>query len=516
MVMAGSVLLLMAGFGVWITLETSRDIDKMSSLLLAQLESEKQIQGDSLRSLIMGKGKSVAVLLANSAAGLIQNYNYEAVGQVAQIAITDGGAQFIRFFDHKGKIIAEAGKESNGCETIKQEMQAEGQKVGWIEMGLPLDLVSKTLADIGGRIEKLAEQTATVKSETSRATIFRIAGCAGLFVIVLCAVIYAALRRSVIRPLHRVIVGLNACAESVSEASSDVSATSLSLADGTAEQAAAFEETASALTEIASMTARNSENSNMANQFMKETSQLIGSANSSMERLRTSMGEISRESDETRKIIKTIDEIAFQTNLLALNAAVEAARAGQAGAGFAVVADEVRNLAMRAAAAAKNTADLLEGTARNVKDGAVLVEGTSQEFQQVNASVGKSVDLVGEIAAASQEQSQGLEQVNRTASGIDGMLQQSASNAERAASASQELSAQSEQMKEFVADLIGLLDGKKKKNLKTFDKLNGVGEPRSLTAGKRPDSETDEIPAASAHALIQGDNRVSVKQFEEF
>ena len=102
-----------------------------------------------------------------------------------------------------------------------------------------------------------------------------------------------------------------------------------------------------------------------------------------MDKLTTSMGEISKASEETSKIIKTIDEIAFQTNLLALNAAVEAARAGEAGAGFAVVADEVRNLAMRAAEAAKNTANLIEGTVKKVKDGSELVGQTEKEFREV-------------------------------------------------------------------------------------------------------------------------------------
>src|SRR5208283_3533056 len=106
------------------------------------------------------------------------------------------------------------------------------------------------------------------------------------------------------------------------------------------------------------------------------TNQILSKANQSMSQLTTSMVEISRASEETSKIIKTIDEIAFQTNLLALNAAVEAARAGETGAGFAVVADEVRNLAMRAADAAKNTANLIEGTVKQIKDGSGMVERT--------------------------------------------------------------------------------------------------------------------------------------------
>lgn len=134
--------------------------------------------------------------------------------------------------------------------------------------------------------------------------------------------------------------------------------------------------------------------------------------------------------EETQKIVKTIDEIAFQTNLLALNAAVEAARAGEAGAGFAVVADEVRNLAMRAADAAKNTADLIEGTVRKIADGAGLVETTNEGFSKVTESSGKVGDLLVEIAAASQEQSQGIEQINNAVTEMDKVAQQNAASSE--------------------------------------------------------------------------------------
>ena len=219
--------------------------------------------------------------------------------------------------------------------------------------------------------------------------------------------------RSITKPINRTIEGLNEGSEQVASASTQISSASQSLAQGASQQAAALEETSASLEEMASMTRQNADNARQADSLMQETTQVVEEANQSMGRLTTSMQEVSAASEETAKIIKTIDEIAFQTNLLALNAAVEAARAGEAGAGFAVVADEVRNLAMRAAEAAKNTANLIEGTVVKVKNGAALVDKTGGAFSQVSASTSKVKELVAEIAAASTEQAQGVDQINK-------------------------------------------------------------------------------------------------------
>jgi methyl-accepting chemotaxis protein len=265
--------------------------------------------------------------------------------------------------------------------------------------------------------------------------------------------------RSVSRALKGVIEGLSGGASEVNSASGRLSAASQSLAEGASEQAAAIEETSSSLEEMASMTKQNDDNASQANGLMSETTRVVSTANESMGLLTSSMLEISKASEETSKIIKTIDEIAFQTNLLALNAAVEAARAGEAGAGFAVVADEVRNLAMRAADAAKNTASLIEGTVKKIKEGSELVRRTSSEFSQVAVSSKKMGELVGEITAASSEQAQGIEQINRAVMEMDKVVQQNAGDAEKAASASADMSMQAEQLKGFVDDLVSIVSG---------------------------------------------------------
>jgi methyl-accepting chemotaxis protein len=265
--------------------------------------------------------------------------------------------------------------------------------------------------------------------------------------------------RSITKPINVIIENLNEGAEQVLSAATQVSSSSQSLAEGASEQAASIEETSSSMEEMSSMTKNNAANADQSNNLMKEANLVVSKSNNSMKALITSMEEISKASAETSMIIKTIDEIAFQTNLLALNAAVEAARAGEAGAGFAVVADEVRNLAMRAADAAKNTSELIEGTVKKVNEGSNLVTNTNDSFLQVAGSTGKVGELVGEISVASLEQADGIEQINKAIAEMDKIVQQNAAGAEEAASASEEMNAQALQMKSVVNNLIEIVEG---------------------------------------------------------
>ena len=284
-------------------------------------------------------------------------------------------------------------------------------------------------------------------------------GCVAFAVVALAVAIILLLVRSIVNPINRISNGLHKGSDQVAQASLQVSSSSQSLAEGASEQAASIEETSSSLEEMSSMTKQNAGNATQADNLMKEANKVVSKANTSMGELTHSMEEISRASEETSKIIKTIDEIAFQTNLLALNAAVEAARAGEAGAGFAVVADEVRNLAMRAAEAARNTADLIEGTVKKVKDGGDLVATTNEAFGEVAKSAAKVGELVAEIAAASNEQAQGIGQVNTAVAEMDKVVQQNAASAEESASASEEMNAQAGQMKNMVDELVALVGG---------------------------------------------------------
>ncbi len=265
--------------------------------------------------------------------------------------------------------------------------------------------------------------------------------------------------RGITRPINRIISDLTEGAAQVASASGQVSSASQSLAEGSTEQAAGLEETSSSLEEMSSMTKQNADNAKQANTLASDSREFADKGNLAMNRMSEAIGEIQRSSDETAKIIKVIDEIPFQTNLLALNAAVEAARAGEAGKGFAVVAEEVRNLAMRSAEAAKNTSAMIEESVKNSQNGVEIAGEVAKMLEEITSSVGKTTDLIGEIAAASQEQSQGIGQVNTAMGQMDKVTQQNAANAEETASASEELSAQAEQMNGAVGDLVSLVGG---------------------------------------------------------
>jgi len=305
--------------------------------------------------------------------------------------------------------------------------------------------------------------------------------------------------RGISKPIHRVVEGLTGGAEQVASASAQITSASHSLAEGTSEQAAGLEETSSSLEEMSSMTSQNADNARQAKLMMGEAQQIVESVNEHMGQMAGAIGQITKSSEETGKIIKTIDEIAFQTNLLALNAAVEAARAGEAGAGFAVVADEVRNLAMRASEAAKNTSNLIENTIKAVKRGNELTLATQEAFKRNVEISGKIGKLVDEIAAASQEQAQGVGQINKAVAEMDKVVQKNAANAEESASAASEMTAQAKQMRDFVDDLASLVGGRGNgrglKPAKDSD-FRGITSDPLVAASHRSGNGGELLPAA--------------------
>lgn len=260
-----------------------------------------------------------------------------------------------------------------------------------------------------------------------------------------------------VKPVLKVIRGLNEVGTEVNHASAKVGSAGLELSDGSSKQAAAVEETSASLEEVNSMTQQNMKHIHHANHLMIETSHVVTEAGASMNELTDSIDMISKTSEETRKVIKTIEEIAFQTNLLALNAAVEAARAGEAGSGFAVVADEVRNLAMRSGNAAGDTAILIKRSIEMTKNIVEMVYKANKAFTKLSAASKKVEELLGEVTISSQEQASGISQVSNAMSTIDRVTQTNSASARKTASAIREIRGQIDVMQAFAMELTSLV-----------------------------------------------------------
>ena len=353
--------------------------------------------------------------------------------------------------------------------------------------------------------------------------LLRVVAVIGLIFLLMTSVAIFFLSKNISGPIGHIASDLNDASAQVAAAASQVAAASQNLSAGASQQAAALEETSSSLEEMSSMTRQNADNASQAKALMNENIQIVEKVDSQMNNMVNSIQEVTRSSEETGKIIKTIDEIAFQTNLLALNAAVEAARAGDAGAGFAVVADEVRNLAMRAAEAAKQTASLIENTIATVKISRDLTRDTQTAFKENMDISCKVRQLIDEIAAASDEQAQGVAQIGKAVAEMDKVVQQTAANAEESAGAAEEMNGQAVQTKNFVSLIVQIINGYSNGN------GNGNGNGYRKTAQSLPDrdgkmfsiemSAGEQLPGRGSREPVTGqtdENIVFMRDIKEW
>jgi methyl-accepting chemotaxis protein len=310
--------------------------------------------------------------------------------------------------------------------------------------------------------------------------------------------------RSIVGPINKVISTLRNGSDQVSQASGQLSESSQQLSEVANEQASSLEEISSSLEEMSSMTKQSSGNAQQVHNLTTEAQGLVQKGKASMSSLAEAMSGIKHSSDSTARIIKTIDEIATQTNLLALNAAVEAARAGEAGRGFAVVAEEVRSLAQRSADAAKETAELIEGSQERTGSGVALAEQTQGAITAIADSTEKIAQLIAEITEATKEQSQGIDQINTAVAEMDKSTQQNAANSEEAASASEELSGQAETLNTVVADLIQVVTGSGN-NTQSFDRMGGSGTQRALPKTAKSSIHTHSVGGSIGQKNRRGD-----------
>jgi len=320
--------------------------------------------------------------------------------------------------------------------------------------------------------------------------------------------------------LEKMVGDIRSSAGQISSAANEISQGNTDLSQRTEEQAASLEETASSMEELTSTVKQNAENSRSANQLASGAREQAQEGGQVIESTILAMQEINNSSTKIEDIIGVIDEIAFQTNLLALNAAVEAARAGEQGKGFAVVASEVRSLAQRSAAAAKEIKVLIKDSVEKVEEGSRLVDDSGQTLSEIVTSVRKVSDIIAEIAASSNEQSAGIEQINMAITQLDEVTQQNAALVEEAAAASESMDDQSTSLNEMMTFFS---TGKTKKIgdqtkampvvEKTIETAIVIDEPDSKPVQSKPKPKpTSENRATAAKPTTAKDD----SEWEEF
>jgi methyl-accepting chemotaxis protein len=327
---------------------------------------------------------------------------------------------------------------------------------GQMHFAVTFEELEESLGKVG---ELFEAESVRLNAENAAATkqFLLMLGGGAIAALILLAGVAFAVARSIPRPFAKVIGELSALADGNIVSAREVSSASQALAAGASEQAASLEEVSATLEELVSMTKRNAEHAQAGKASAANARVAAETGAQEMERMQAAMTAINQSSLEISKIIKTIDEIAFQTNILALNAAVEAARAGEAGAGFAVVADEVRSLAQRSAMAARETADKIAMAGERSAQGVQLSTRVAGELASIVNQIREVDRLVVDVAAASQEQKAGLEQISTTITRMDQMTQANAATAEETANAASILTGKSEELHDASARLSAIV-----------------------------------------------------------
>jgi methyl-accepting chemotaxis protein len=348
--------------------------------------------------------------------------------------------------------------------------------------------INDRLVDIANQEILESEQEATASAQRANQILLLITL---LFLATAYAVLYI-MQRDFASPLDRIVTDLGKGSGRFLQVSNQIADSSNQLAQGASEQASAIEETSASLEEMSSMIHSSARNADHAKSLASESQVSASEGMASMKEMTEAMAAIERSSNEVVKIVKSIDEIAFQTNILALNAAVEAARAGEAGAGFAVVAEEVRSLAQRSAAAANESETKIEASIKSSRQGAQCLTSVSESFSRIGSKVQETHNLVSEIALATKEQAQGIEQVTIAIQEMSKVAQSSAINTEQIASAADEMRSQASMQQQTAGALRQVIDGSSNKLANALDGKNSSAKPYPSDPEDRPESNLDD------------------------
>ena len=436
-----------------------RALDDMQSKLRQQIETERTQAAENSRVRAALDSATACVMLANPEGQIVYtNAACDAMLREAEADIRKAlpsfsvasvrGANFDMFHKnpaHQRRLLAEL-RSTYKTEinvggrtlrlTVNPVLSANGERLGtsveWldrtVEVGVEKEMQGMLTAVLGGNL-------------TERVLL---SGKSGFFEVMTRNV------NQLTDNMAEMVAKVKHAAAEVYRGAEEISQGNANLSQRTEEQSSSLEETASSMEEMTSTVKQNADNAGQANQLAMAARDQAEKGGAVVAKAVRAMTDINDASKKIADIIGVIDEIAFQTNLLALNAAVEAARAGEQGRGFAVVASEVRNLAGRSATAAKEIKELIQDSVKKVDDGSVLVTQSGQTLEQIVASVKKVSDIVAEIAAASREQSSGIEQVNRAVMQMDELTQQNAALVEQATAASQAMAQQAGEMNEMM------------------------------------------------------------------
>lgn len=406
---------------------------------------------------------AVPVLKEGAAAGAlisIVSLDWFSSRYIAKMKVLNSGYAIV--YSENGTVIAHPQPEkvmkAKITDFIKAPELLEKEKgiVPYVYNGIPKTAVFERSSTLKWGIVAAVPQSEIYAAARRAGKVNLILGCVSLIFGVAFSLL---LTRSIVVPIRRVAGMLDSGAQQTASAANQVSKASQSLAEGSSEQAASLQETSSSLEEMASMSRQTSDRSRDITQMIGEVGANQQKIAAEKERLSSALNESISAAEQTARIIRTIDQIAFQTNILALNAAVEAARAGEAGAGFAVVADEVRNLAQRSAQAARDTQELISKSVEKNKDSQQIFKSVEQLIAANGLAAKKAGQFITELSSAVEQQAEGINQINTAVIQMDKVTQSTASSAEESASAAEELNAQAGNLKDAAGDLQRLVNG---------------------------------------------------------